>query len=73
MVAIVLITAGARVNEAGLPLISETLVIYYGFCALLVVGVYLLNKRAAANKFGPLLDKVNRQISELKKLNEVSE
>jgi len=73
MVAIVLITAGARVNEAGLPLISETLVIYYGFCALLVVGVYLLNKRAAANKFDPLLDKVNRQISELKKLNEVSE
>lgn len=70
MTAIVLITAGATVNDVGIPQIALQLMIYYSFCALLVVGTYLLNSRAAKKKFQPLLDKVNQRISEI---NESSE
>jgi len=65
MIAIVLITAGATVNDFGIPQIPGQLMVYYSFCALLVVGVYLLNTRAAKKKFQPLLDKVNQRISEI--------
>ena len=71
MVAIVLITAGSKVDDAGVPQISEQLMVYYLFCGVLYVGIYFLNKRAAKKKFAPLLDKVNQQIQELKSLNNV--
>ena len=71
MVAIVLITAGSKVDDAGVPQISEQLMVYYLFCGVLYVGVYFLNKRAAKKKFAPLLDRVNQQIQELKSLNNV--
>jgi len=71
MLAIILITAGAKVDEAGIPLISQQLMVYYFFCAILTVGVYFLNKRAAKKKFAPLLDKVNQQIKELTSLSNV--
>ncbi len=71
MVAIILITAGGKVDDAGVPQISEQLMVYYLFCGVLYVGIYFLNKRAAKKKFAPLLDKVNQQIQELKSLNNV--
>lgn len=73
MLGIILFTAGATVDEAGIPQINEQLAIYYFFCALLSVGVYWLNKRGAKKQFTPLLDKVNQRIKELTELNEVSE
>ena len=66
MVAIILITAGATVDSLGIPQLTLQLKIYYSFCALLSVGVYLLNKRAAKKRFKPLLDKVNYRIKEIK-------
>ncbi len=71
MVAIVLITAGSKVDDAGVPQISEQLMVNYLFCGVLYVGIYFLNKRAAKKKFAPLLDRVNQQIQELKSLNNV--
>ena len=73
LMAIILITAGANIDEMGIPQISEQLVIYYGFCALLVVGIYLLNKRAVKKQITPLIDKVNQQVKELTELNQASE
>lgn len=73
MIAIFLITAGGTVNDAGLPQITNKLAIYYGCCVLLVVGIYLLNKRAANKQITPLLDAVNKRIEELTALNDVSE
>jgi hypothetical protein len=71
--AIILITAGATVDDFGIPHITEQLTIYYGFCVLLVVGIYLLNKRAAKKQYAPLLDKVNNRIQELTNFNEVTD
>lgn len=71
--AIILITAGASVDDLGIPIINQALVIYYCFCTLLVVGIYWLNKRAAKKQFAPLLDNVERRIQELEKLDEVAE
>jgi hypothetical protein len=73
MLSIFLITLGARVNSDGIPEVTLSLVIYYVACALLSVGVYFLNKRAARRQFTPLLDKVEQRIKELEDLNEVSE
>ncbi len=69
--AIVLITAGGRVDETGLPQISQQLAIYYLFVAVLYVGIYYMNKTAAKKKFAPLIDKVNQKIQELKSLENV--
>ncbi len=66
MIAIILITAGATLDSLGIPQLTFQLKIYYSFCALLFVGVYLLNKRAAKKQFKPLLDKVNQHIKEIK-------
>lgn len=72
MLAIVLITAGANVNSDGFPQINQSLAIYYVACALLSVGTYFLNKRAAQKQFSALLEKVNQRIAELIKLNDES-
>ena len=64
-ISIVLITIGGTVDDAGIPHLSQFLIIYYGFVALLVVGIYLLNKRAAKKKFGPLLKKIEARLAEL--------
>ena len=64
-ISIVLITIGATVDDAGIPHLSQFLIIYYGFVALLVIGIYLLNKRAAKKKFGPLLNKIEARLAEL--------
>jgi len=71
MVAIVLITAGATVDETGIPRITEQLAIYYGFCVMLVIGIYFLNKRAVKKQLLPLLDKIKQRISELNDLKEI--
>ena len=62
---IVLVTLGANVSETGVPIVDRGLVIYYGFLGLLVIGTYLLNKRGAKKKFGPLLEKLERRLAEL--------
>lgn len=71
LVAIVLITAGATVDETGIPRITEQLAIYYGFCVMLVIGIYFLNKRAVKKQLLPLLDKIKQRISELNDLKEI--
>jgi len=63
--AIVLITLGSTVDASGLPHLSDFLILYYGLLALLIVGVYFLNKRAAKKKFGPLLENIEQRLSEL--------
>jgi hypothetical protein len=71
MLAIVLTTAGATIDESGMPKITEQLAIYYGFCALLYIGIYFLNKRAAKKKLKPLLDKIKQRISDLNEPKEI--
>lgn len=71
MLSIVLVTAGARVDESGIPQITEQLAVYYGFCTLLYVGIYFLNKRAVKKKLKPLLDKVKQRIRDLNEPQEV--
>jgi hypothetical protein len=51
--------------------VNEQLAIYYGFCSLLVVGIYFLNKRAVKRQFIPLLDKVEQRISELNNFKDI--
>jgi H+/gluconate symporter-like permease len=63
--AIVLITLGSTVDATGLPHLNDFLIQYYGLLALLIVGVYFLNKRAAKKKFGPLLENIEQRLSEL--------
>ena len=63
--AIVLITLGASVDESGIPQLGSLLSIYYGLLALLILGVYFLNKRAAKKKFAPLLEKIEQRLAEL--------
>jgi hypothetical protein len=71
MLVIVLVSAGARVDESGIPQITEQLAVYYGFCTLLYVGIYFLNKRAVKKKLKPLLDKVKQRIRDLNEPQEV--
>lgn len=63
--AIVLITLGASVNESGIPQVNTQLATYYGMLALLFIGVYLLNKRSAKKRFGPLLEQIDKRLEEL--------
>ncbi|TGE83224.1 hypothetical protein C7Y70_11055 [Pseudoalteromonas sp. KS88] len=64
-VAILLITLGAKVNEQGIPQIALGMVWYYACVGLLVLGVYFLNKRAAKNKFAPLLKNIEQRLAEM--------
>lgn len=63
--AILLITLGSNVNEAGLPQVPANMYWYYGSVALLMVGTYLLNKRAAKKKFSPLLDNIEKRLAQI--------
>ena len=63
--AILLITLGANVDATGVPQIPDHMVWYYVCLAILVIGVYALNKQAAKKKFGPLLDNVNKHLSDI--------
>lgn len=64
-VAILLISLGANVNEQGIPQISPDMYWYYACVGLFMVGVYFLNKRAAKNKFGPLLKDIEQRLAEM--------
>jgi len=64
-VSILCITLGANVDALGIPQISQSMMIYYGSVALLVVGIYLLNKRTAKKKFGPILEKIEERLADL--------
>jgi len=64
-ISIILITLGGTVDASGTPHLNDYLTNYYGFLVLLIIGVYLLNKRAAKKKFGPLLDNIEQRLSEL--------
>lgn len=64
-VAILLITLGGKVNEQGIPQISSSMYWYYASVGLLMVGVYFLNKRAAKNKFAPLLKNIEQRLAEM--------
>lgn len=64
-VAILLISLGANVNEQGIPKISPDMYWYYACVGLFMVGVYFLNKRAAKNKFGPLLKNIEQRLAEM--------
>lgn len=63
--AILLITLGANVDESGVPQIPEHMMWYYICLAILVIGVYALNRQAAHKKFGPLLDNVNTHLADI--------
>ncbi|MEW6983467.1 hypothetical protein AAD001_12515 [Colwelliaceae bacterium 6471] len=63
--AILLITLGSNVNESGWPKVPSHMVWYYVSVALLMIGVYSLNKRAAKKKFGPLLENIDKSLSEI--------
>lgn len=63
--AILLITLGSNVDERGVPQIADNMYWYYGSVALLMVGVYFLNKRAAKQKFEPLISNIDNRLSEL--------
>lgn len=65
-VSIILITLGASVDASGIPQLSESLMIYYGFVIILIVAVYFLNKRAVTKKFTPLLSSIDKKLQELK-------
>ena len=65
-ISIILITLGGTVDPSGMLHLSEPLIQYYGFLALLIVGIYFLNKRAAKKKFGPILEKIEQRLAELK-------
>ncbi|GLX80989.1 hypothetical protein [Thalassotalea eurytherma] len=65
-VSIILITLGASVDASGIPQLSESLMIYYGFLTILIVAVYFLNKRAVTKKFNPLLSSIDKKLQELK-------
>lgn len=65
--AILLITLGANVDASGIPQINERMAWYYIFLAILIIGVYALNKQAAKKKFGPLLDNVNKHLSDIER------
>jgi hypothetical protein len=60
-----MITLGGTVNDSGIPQINNHLIIYYGFLLLLIVGIYLLNKRAAKKKLAPLLENIEQRLKEL--------
>ena len=62
---IILITLGATVDASGVPHLTTQLMTYYGFLTLLVVGIYLLNKRAAKKKIAPLLANIEQRLLEL--------
>ncbi|WP_448547513.1 hypothetical protein [Thalassotalea fusca] len=64
-VSVLLITLGANVDASGLPQINQHMMIYYASVALLVVGIYLLNMRAAKKRFGPILEKIEERLAEL--------
>jgi len=64
-ISIVLITLGGTVDASGMPHLNDHLIQYYGLLVLLTVGAYLLNKRAAKKKFGPLLNKIEQRLTEL--------
>ncbi|WP_206486275.1 hypothetical protein [Thalassotalea sp. G2M2-11] len=64
-VSIILITLGGTVDSKGIPHLNYSLIIYYSFLTLLVLGIYFLNKRAAKKKFTPLLAKINQQLLEI--------
>jgi len=63
---IVLITLGSTVDASGIPHLSNYLIKYYGLLIILFVSIYLLNKRAAKKKFGPLLENIEKRLAELK-------
>ncbi len=65
-ISIILITLGASVDASGIPQLSESLMIYYGFLTILIVAVYFLNKRAVTKKFTPLLSSIDKKLQELK-------
>lgn len=65
-ISIILITLGASVDASGIPQLSESLMIYYGFVTILIVAVYFLNKRAVTKKFTPLLSSIDKKLQELK-------
>ena len=65
VISVVLITLGATVDESGLPQLNDVLTMYYAMLAILVIGIYHLNKRAANKRFAPLLEKIERQLAQL--------
>lgn len=63
--AILLITLGASLNEQGTIVITDFLTIYYCLVVVLIIGAYFINKRAAKKKFAPLLEQIEKRLSEL--------
>lgn len=66
LVGIVLVYAGASVDESGLPIVNQTMLIYFSICGLMAVAVYFFNHYAANKKFQPLLDNINDRLKEMK-------
>jgi len=64
-ISILLITLGSNINEQGLPVIPDNMYWYYASVALLVVGIYFMNKREAKKRFGPLLEKVEQRLADI--------
>jgi len=63
---IILITLGSTATESSMFYVTDFLQKYYLFLAMLVIGIYFLNKRAAKKKFTPLLENIEQRLAELK-------
>ena len=62
---VILYTLGANIDESGQLQLDSHMWTYYGFVVALSVGVYLLNKQSVKKKFQPILEKIERQLTEL--------
>lgn len=65
LLGLLLISAGATMDETGTLHISFSLKVYYLLCTLASIGIYIYNKKMAENKFKPLLDKINQRLDEI--------
>lgn len=64
-ISIGLITLGATANEAGIPQPDVWLTGYLVAVAVLYAGIYVMNKNAAKKKFTPLLENIDKKLSDM--------
>lgn len=60
-----LITLGATANEAGIPQPDIWLTTYLIAVIVLYASIYVMNKKAAKKKFTPLLENIDKKLSDI--------
>lgn len=63
--AIALITLGANVDEAGLPILTTMKTLYLTFVFVLYAGIYFMNKNAANKTYAPMLENIDNKLDAL--------